>query len=78
MRTFSILAICFLFILLVPLTCLTAPNSPPLKPSEPDGPSSGEVGINYYFSTSTTDPDGDKIMFRFDWGDGSKSSWKGF
>jgi len=31
----------------------------------------------YTYSSSTTDPDGDKISYLFDWGDGSDSGWRG-
>jgi|GEM_PF-4251285 len=50
-------------------------NLPPLPPQKPDGPTNGEVGYSYYFSASTTDPDGDGISYWFDWGDGSNSGW---
>ena len=50
-------------------------NNPPLTPNQPKGPSEGEVGIEYTYSSNTTDPDGDEIYFLFDWGDGTNSSW---
>ena len=44
------------------------PNTnPPSVPSQPDGPSSGCVGIEYTFSTSSTEPNGDKIKYGWDW-----------
>lgn len=49
----------------------------PDVPNIPDGPSSGEPGIEYTFSTSTSDPDGDQIYYLFDWGDGTQSDWLG-
>ncbi len=52
-------------------------SNPPETPEEPDGPSEGIAGIEYDFSTSTTDGDGDKIYYQFDWGDGSYSNWLG-
>ncbi|RLF63968.1 MAG: hypothetical protein DRN33_03070 [Thermoplasmata archaeon] len=52
-------------------------NNPPNKPSKPSGPSSGKSGIEYTYSTSTTDSDGDQVMYMFDWGDGSTSGWLG-
>ena len=55
---------------------ITAPhNSPPNTPSRPSGSSSGYAGITYTYSTSATDPDGDKVQYSFDWGDGTVSSW---
>ena len=50
-------------------------NRPPNTPSVPSGPTSGYTGKSYPFSTSTTDPDGDSVTYKFDWGDGSPSSW---
>ena len=50
-------------------------NNPPYTPSEPTGPSSGYVDSLYSFSSSATDPDGDNIAIRFDWGDGNISTW---
>jgi len=52
-------------------------NNPPNKPSKPIGPTSGKTGTSYTYSSSTTDPDGDKIHYLFDWGDGTYSSWIG-
>jgi hypothetical protein len=50
-------------------------NNPPYKPNKPTGPSSGEIGISYKFSTSGTDPDNDRVQYRFGWGDGTISEW---
>jgi hypothetical protein len=52
-------------------------NAPPNKPSMPSGETSGEIGVSYEYSTSTTDPDGDQIWYWFDWGDGTNSGWIG-
>ncbi len=54
---------------------VTMGNTPPEVPQEPEGPSSGIIGISYTFSTLTSDPEGDDIEYRFDWGDGSFSDW---
>lgn len=53
------------------------PNSnPPTTPSQPAGPSSGSVGIEYTFSTSSTEPNGDQIKYGWDWdGDGDVDDW---
>ena len=51
-------------------------NAPPAKPSI-IGPSSGLVGGGIMFSTSTFDPDDDRIYYMFDWGDGTISEWLG-
>lgn len=50
-------------------------NSPPNIPTTPTGPTSGIEATVYTYSTSATDPDGDKIQYRFDWGDGTYSDW---
>ncbi len=50
-------------------------NNPPNAPVAPSGPSAGTVGTSYTFSSSTTDPDGDRVQIQFDWGDGTLSSW---
>lgn len=41
-------------------------NSPPNTPSPLNGPSSGNVGDTLAYTTSTTDPDGDNIMYGLD------------
>ena len=52
----------------------SVPNDPPYTPPTPSGPSSREVGQSGSYSTSTTDPNGDSVEYKFDWGDGT-SSW---
>jgi len=52
-------------------------SNPPAKPSRPVGPELGIWHQNYSYSSSTTDPDGDQIYYRFDWDDGSNSGWLG-
>lgn len=47
-----------------------APNRAPCIPAQPEGPALGVAGAQYSFSTSATDPDGDRLNFVFDWGDG--------
>ena len=53
------------------------PNEPPATPTEPDGPTEGAVGVEYAFTSSTTDPEGDDIYYLFDWGDETQSEWLG-
>jgi hypothetical protein len=53
------------------------PNYPPNQPSTPLGPNSVKVGETHSWSSSTTDPNGDRIYIRFNWGDGSSSNWAG-
>ena len=33
--------------------------------------SSGKPGVEYTYTTSTSDPDGDQVYYWFDWDDGS-------
>jgi hypothetical protein len=55
----------------------TSSNNPPQRPALPSGPSSGKIGVNYTFSSVTTDPDaGDLLYYMWDWGNGL-SSWLG-
>ena len=43
------------------------------RPSKPtiDGKSKGEPNVNYTFTASSTDPDGDTLSFMWDWADGN-------
>jgi hypothetical protein len=52
-------------------------SDPPETPSIPDGPDNGMTEVEYTFSTTTTDPNGDQIFYKFDWGDGKESKWVG-
>lgn len=49
---------------------------PPEKPIVV-GNQSGAINEEYTYVATTTDSDGDKVSFIFDWGDGSYSSWIG-
>jgi hypothetical protein len=53
-------------------------SNPPNKPEIPSGSNIGIVGKEYTYSSSTIEPDGDKISYFFDWGDGSNSGWIGW
>ncbi len=51
----------------------------PKKPSTPNGQSNVKPGKTYYYSTSTTDPNGDKIQYGWDWdGDKLVDDWTRF
>ena len=52
-------------------------NEAPDKPDQPSGPSSGSIGLEYTFSSRTTDPDGDELYYNWSWGDGNYSDWIG-
>ncbi len=51
----------------------TITNNPPTTPTILSGPTSGLINTPYSYTVSAEDPDGDKIKFIFDWGDGSGS-----
>ena len=51
------------------------PNDPPNKPSKPQGPAKIGAGTSKQYSTSATDPEGDQVQYRFNWGDGETSDW---
>lgn len=55
------------------------PNSdPPSIPSKPTGTSSGNIDIKYNFSTSSTEPNGDRIQYGWDWdGNDIVNDWTG-
>jgi hypothetical protein len=52
-------------------------GNPPETPDIPQGPTEGIEGEELTFSASTTDPDGDQLYYKFDWGDDSYSDWVG-
>ena len=52
-------------------------NKPPNKPNKPLGPTYGKRFRIYTYSTSTNDPNGDKIYYFFYWGDKTSSGWVG-
>ena len=49
---------------------------PPEIPSM-DGPLFGRINKTYEYTAVTTDPEGDQILYKFDWGDGTQSEWLG-
>ena len=53
------------------------PNHPPEQPQRPSGKTPGDVGSTYLYSSSTTDVDGDQVLYMWDWGDGNFSDWLG-
>jgi len=52
-------------------------SNPPNQPDKPSGTNKGAVNMQYAFSTKTTDPDGDQVYYKWDWGDGNQSDWLG-
>ena len=61
-------------ILCSPLMFGIISNNPPRTPIISLGSSSGIPQANYAYFTSTIDPDGDKVQYLFDWGDGTTST----
>ena len=57
--------------------CTTIVNDPPETPGAPSGPTNGIIDVEYSFTASTTDPEGDDIYYWFDWDDGTNSGWVG-
>ena len=56
----------------------TAHNQPPEKPSMVTGGGiTMKVDVEYEFTTSTTDPNGQPIWYLFSWGDLTTSGWVG-
>jgi len=49
----------------------------PEKPEQPSGPTGGIIEVEYTFSTSTIDPDGDQVYYLWNWSDGTISDWLG-
>jgi hypothetical protein len=54
-----------------------SPSDPPATPSKPVGKTLGIWHVEYSYTSSTSDPNGDQIYYLFDWGDGSNSGWLG-
>jgi len=52
-------------------------SNPPLKPETPTGPSRGKLGEEQIFTTVSTDPDGDNIYYRWNWGNDNIGNWVG-
>ena len=50
-------------------------NNTPVDVIDISGPIYIELGVSYSYEVSTFDIDGDKIRYKFDWGDGNFSNW---
>ena len=51
---------------------VTPPDAPKIN-----GPTSGEPGIEYEFTFNSTDPNGYRLYYYIDWGDGNFEEWIG-
>jgi hypothetical protein len=56
---------------------ITVYSRPPDTPQKPSGQTSGKVGVKYTYTTYTYDPDDDQVYYKWEWGDGTYSSWIG-
>jgi len=52
-------------------------NQKPDVPDSPTGPTEGTPNTEYMYKASTIDPDGDRILYNFSWGDETYSGWVG-
>jgi hypothetical protein len=53
------------------------PSDPPVQPTTPNGKTLVVWNREYSYTSSTSDPNGDQILYLFYWGDGSNSGWIG-
>ncbi len=60
-----------------PTLAIGEESQAPETPDTPEGPTSGKIKEEHTYTASTTDPDGDKIYYLFDWGNGDFSGWVG-
>ena len=62
--------------IVVVLTCRhPSPNHAPNPPGIPNGPTDCLARVQYSYSTSATDPDGDSVSCEFDFGKGDTVGW---
>jgi hypothetical protein len=59
------------------VTVYVGNNNQPVKPATPTGETNGKINVEYTYTTSTTDLDGDQVYYWFDWGDDTNSGWVG-
>jgi hypothetical protein len=50
-------------------------NDRPNTPTKPSGSAEGEPEKDYTFSTTCEDPDGDELIYLWDWGDDTDPEW---
>ena len=79
-----LLTVGFFAVIIASVNAIVYSNMPPNKPQKPDGPTGGGiifnrvvVGNSYTYTTTTTDPEGDDVYYKWDWGDGNQSDWDG-
>jgi hypothetical protein len=66
-------------LILATLAELAGPSlqQPPSKPVTPSGPTTGKPGRIYIYFTYASDPEGDQIFYKWEWGDDTTSDWLG-
>lgn len=52
-------------------------NNQPEIPIKPDGPTKGQYGKEYPYTTQSSDNDTDMLWYKWSWGDGTESDWCG-
>jgi hypothetical protein len=52
-------------------------NWPPIGKPTLNGPTYMEANVEYEFSFSSIDPEGELVYYKFSWGDGTESNWLG-
>ena len=60
-----------------PVIQVIVTNLAPERPTRPIGQTEGRPDVEYEFTTRTSDPDGDQVFYKWDWGDGSVTEWMG-
>ncbi|MGB2770136.1 MAG: C25 family cysteine peptidase [Candidatus Zixiibacteriota bacterium] len=60
-----------------PSLVIAGDSEKPAKPATPMGETEGGVELEYTYTSSTTDPDGDSLYYLFGWGDETYSEWLG-
>jgi len=62
---------------LINTTALIARDNQPPTPPNMTGPHAGAPGFELTFIVNATDPDGDQVYLKLDWGDGNMTDWLG-
>jgi len=65
-----------IFATLAEMTHASYKSNPPSAPTL-TGPTSGVINVQYSYTVSATDPDGENVFYYLDWGDGTNSGWFG-
>lgn len=56
---------------------LDAPTNTFATPAAPTGETEPLVNNPYFYTVNVNDPEGDRMWYQFDWGDGAFSDWQG-